>query len=411
MAQFVRTDKSIHSDLFEDMNKVHIPATPKRIRKGEEMSSFRDTPSPIRKTGFDASSVREDTPLEQWEGDLLKISSSIQKRFFRVTNHFLSYYASKSKAYESPIRNLRGTYDIKLLLKKGGIHISDVTVPVKKKVGDGNKYLTLSLKFVDGTMRNLQGTSTEIQKLYSVLRERQKWFEDVKDLGESNRKWQSEIQTAARKHYDNRIKEDRQKYDELLSTHVDTMRRDHENTVAELKKMHEMRLQSVKKEHELARRHHDRNAPTVDETMRLHTKCFRHESVCRKLKRDLEKYRYDMEDRALELKALRARLEEIQSSRREKIRTQRLEASHSRAVYISRVVEEMEDLNRHYEEEFEDMGKNHDMRLEGVELSSNKFESHAKSDLVAAKMVIDYKNSEDLMEKRMFCLHVSLMSH
>ena len=126
MAQFVRTDKSTHSDLFEDMNKVHIPGTPKRV-VGEEMS-FRDTPSPIRKTGFDASSVREDTPLEQWEGDLLKISSSIQKRFFRVTNHFLSYYASKSKAYESPIRNLRGTYDIKLLLKKGGIHISDVTV-------------------------------------------------------------------------------------------------------------------------------------------------------------------------------------------------------------------------------------------------------------------------------------------
>ena len=78
--------------------------------------------------------------------------------------------------------------------------------------------------------------------------------------------------------------------------------------------------------------------------------------MCRKLKRDLEKYRFDMEDRALELKALRARLEE-DSPAGGRIRTQRLEASHSRAMYISRVVEEMEDLNRHYEEEFEDMEK------------------------------------------------------
>ena len=233
----------------------------------------------------------------------------------------------------------------------------------------------------------------------------------MKDLGESNRKWQSEIQTAARKHYDNRIKEDRQKYDELLSTHVDTMRRDHENTVAELKKMHEMRLQSVKKEHELARRHHDRNAPTVDETMRLHTACFRHESVCRKLKRDLEKYRYDMEDRALELKALRARLEEIQSSRREKIQdsTSRGFAFQS-DVHIS-CCRGNGGFESSLRGGIRGYGKNHHMRLEGVELSANKFKSHAKSDLVAAKMVIDYKNSEDLMEKRMFCLHVSLMSH
>ena len=283
---------------------------------------------------------------------------------------------------------------------------------MKKRAGDENKYSTISLKFVDGTMRHLQGTSSEIQKLYNVLRERQKWFADVKDLGESNRKWQSEIQTAARKHYDDRIKEDQQKYDELLSTHIDTMRRDHENTVAELKKMHEMRLQSIRQEHELARRHHDRNTPSVDETMRMHTACFRHESVCRKLKRDLEKYRADIEDRALEFKALRARLEEIECSTREKIRNQHLEASHSRASYTSRVVDEMDNLNRHYEEEFEDMGKNHHMRLEGVELSVSKFTSHAKSDLVAMKMVIENKNSEDLMEKRMCCLdsYVSLMS-
>ena len=402
MTQFVRTEKSQDSGFFDNVNKIHIPGTPKRVV--EEETSFRDTPSPIRKTGFNASSVREDTPLEQWEGDLLKISSSIQKRFFRVTNHFLSYYASKSKAYESPIRNLRGTYDIKLLLRKGGLHISNVTVPVKKKRDEEEvKYSTISMKFVDGTMRHLQGTSPEIRKLYNVLKERQKWFEDVNDLGESNLKWQSEIQTAARKHYEKRIDEDRQRCDEALSVHLDTMRHDHENALVELKKIHETRLQSVRREHEEVRRRHDHNAPSVDETMKMHTTCFQHEAYCRKLKLDMEKHKFDIDEKSLELEALRTRLEALRSSRMEEIRKRHLEVSKSRSAYMSCVVKEMNDSNRQYEEESQDLGNRHHTRLEAIEVSANNVASHANSDLVAAKIVIESSHAKRIRETRTLC--------
>jgi hypothetical protein len=337
--------------------------------------------------------------LEQWEGNLLKISKKIQKRFFRVTNHFLSYYVSKSKAYESPVRNLRGTYDIKKLKKKGGILISNVTVKSKYEKPDDNS-VTLSLKFVDGTMRNLQGTTSEIRKLYDVLIKRQKWFEDVKDVGESNSKWQAQIETAAREHYTKKTQEDREKYDVVTREHLDVMKRDLETAVADLRKKHEIEKMSVSKEHEEARRRHEKNAPSVDDTMRIHSEMFRHESVCRKIKQDLNRHEWNVQERLDKQGDLKTRLDESRSMNDEKIRNQYRIASDARLAYLGVVVEEMNESNRVSKEEFEDMKKRHLARLERLETSSNEVVSFARSDLVAAKIIIESSHSKRLQDKQ-----------
>ena len=188
MAQFVRTDKSIHSDLFEDMNKVHIPATPKRIRKGEEMYTVRTAVS-IEEQDRRARFGR----TRRWNRrNLLKISSSIQKRFFRVTNHFFPTMLPSQKAYENCSKLERSVKYKTPIEERRDTHLRCHRTG-KEKSRRWKQVLDIIFEIRGRYDAKSSGYIVEVQKLYSVLRERQKWFEDVKDLGESNRKWPSKF--------------------------------------------------------------------------------------------------------------------------------------------------------------------------------------------------------------------------
>ena len=130
------------------------------------------------------------TPFHQWDGYMEKQGAMIgggRRRYFILVNSFITYYADLAAFQKEPLKNLRGSYNIRLLDKRKPINM--------------NKNRTeLVLNFVDGTRKSLRSVedARKLEALSRNIMERLAWFADVKTYDQSREKWHNYLKIQQR---------------------------------------------------------------------------------------------------------------------------------------------------------------------------------------------------------------------
>jgi hypothetical protein len=177
------------------------------------------------------------TPFHQWDGYLEKQGATMgggRRRYFVLVNSFITYYVDAAAFQKEPLKNVRGSYNIRLL--------------DKMKPFSMNKDKTeIELNFNDGVKKKLR-TKEGARKLMNLSRnimERLTWFANVDTYQESRKKWHDYLKMQHRDEFVKKKRENMIRHERKITEMGMDIKSRHKRVVEKIKSRHRKHVASV----------------------------------------------------------------------------------------------------------------------------------------------------------------------
>ena len=176
------------------------------------------------------------TPFHQWDGYMEKKGTlgGGRRRYFILVNSFITYYADLAAFQKEPLKNLRGSYNIRLLDKMKPINM--------------NKNRTeIILHFEDGTMKSLRSVegARKLEALSRNIMERLAWFADVKTYDQSREKWHNYLKIQQRDKFVKQKREITIEHERKITEVGKEVSSNHKIVLEKLKSRHRRHVEAV----------------------------------------------------------------------------------------------------------------------------------------------------------------------